>query len=354
MAATAVYKVPEFYTPPSTITSNGGIQEKPALNLPTISFLDENLGEAMKIAVKCSLGVFELQDLPVSAPFKSIRGLFERIATDSSLADRANAAYTNNLVYKDAYGQGNGGTNVDHKRVIDLSPARLDTIVAIDHDLASAFGSPLEDAVNFFDQVRNNIAPKILSGLAKMVGDSNLAKDNLVNYRMVDYPSRPCEHVYGPRCGAHRDFGTMTIIFPDGTPGLEVLKDDGTWSLVTCQRPDSAILLFGWCANIRSNDRVPAALHRVRDVSVGDFVPRRTAAVFFLAPGPDVMLDPKLTTKDEPVVYKPVTAGELKKLVGRKWRYREGTLSSALKEMEVEEEKVFPTQDDIISYKYKY
>ena len=72
---------------------------------------------------------------------------------------------------------------------------------------------------------------------------------------------------HGPRCGAHRDFGTFTLIFPDGTSGLEVLLDEDKeiWRPVDLSAADSAVLLFGWCANIRSNGRVPAALHRVSD-----------------------------------------------------------------------------------------
>jgi len=312
----------------------------------------------LKTAIaKCSAGVFELQDLPVQAPFHSIRDLFKMIEANPSLAERVNAAYTNNLVYKDAYGHGKGGANVDEKKVIDLSPARLDTIVSVDEDLAAAFGDPLAEAVRFFDQVRVSVAPRILSGLAELVGDDFVANDELVNYRMVDYPSRAAAHHrqkddHGPRCGAHRDFGTFTIIFPDETPGLEVLLDD-TWYPVTCSDGNSVVLLFGWCANIRSNDRVPAALHRVHDVHVDGIVPRRSSAVFFLAPRPDVALKPKLIGEDETPVYREVTAGDLKQLVGRRWKKREGTLAKEMEKEEVEEAKSFPTQDDIIRYKYR-
>ena len=87
---------------------------------------------------------------------------------------------------------------------------------------------------------------------------------------MVDYPARPAgtyrlSESHGPRCGAHRDFGTLTLIFPDEVPGLEV-NVSGTWRQVEVTSPGAAVLLFGWCTAIRSNDRVPATLHRVGDV----------------------------------------------------------------------------------------
>ena len=101
------------------------------------------------------------------------------------LGDRANAAYKNNLVYKNAYSAGNGGAGVDEKRVIDLSPARLDTIVSVDAGLGEEIGAPLLDSVRFFDRVRTEVAPKLLEAVSQVVGDPTLVKDNLTNYRFV-------------------------------------------------------------------------------------------------------------------------------------------------------------------------
>ena len=103
------------------------------------------------------------------------------------LGDRANAAYTNNLVYKNAYSAGNGGAGVDEKRVIDLSPARLDTIVSVDAGLGEEIGAPLLDSVRFFDRVRTEVAPKLLEAVSQVVGDPTLVKDNLTNYRFVTH-----------------------------------------------------------------------------------------------------------------------------------------------------------------------
>lgn len=131
-----------------------------------------------------------------------------------------------------------------------------------------------------------------------------------------------------------------------------MLIDDDIWHPVELGKT-SAVLLFGWCANIRSNDRVPAALHRVSDSSAAAIgvVPRRTSAVFFLAPKADAVLEPVTAAKEEQPVYGTLTAGELKELVGRKWRYREGTLPSAEEEdAEREEAKSFSSQDSIIAH----
>ena len=103
------------------------------------------------------------------------------------LGDRANAAYKNNLVYKNAYSAGNGGAGVDEKRVIDLSPARLDTIVNVDAALGEEIGAPLLDSVRFFDRVRTEVAPKLLEAVSQVVGDPTLVKDNMTNYRFATY-----------------------------------------------------------------------------------------------------------------------------------------------------------------------
>ena len=67
----------------------------------------------------------------------------------------------------------------------------------------------------------------------------------------------------------------------------------------------SEVLVFGWCANVRSNDRVPAALHRVVDAAAGPdgVVPRRLSAVFFLAPAPNTVLEPKLVPGEVTEVF---------------------------------------------------
>ena len=63
----------------------------------------------------------------------------------------------------------------------------------------------------------------------------------------------------------------------------------------------SAVLLFGWGANIRSNDRIPAALHRVEDAGgqkeAMEVVPRRMSAILFIAPSSDTVLQPTMIKK---------------------------------------------------------
>ena len=158
------------------------------IKLPKINLKENDLAGQMSAAMADAGGVFEVSGLDdVRAPFEAIKELFKKMEEDPELAVRANAAYTNNLVFKDAYGAGKGGAKVDEKRVIDLSPSRLDTIVQVDAALANEFGQPLKDALEFFDQVRSEVGPKLISALSMVVGDTSLANDGMVNYRLGNF-----------------------------------------------------------------------------------------------------------------------------------------------------------------------
>lgn len=74
---------------------------------------------------------------------------------------------------------------------------------------------------------------------------------------------------------------------------------NGVWKNVSIPS-DACLLLFGWVTQVRSNDRIPAVLHRVRDrqeETAAEEVPRRVSAVLFVGPEPDTDLTPVL--KDE-------------------------------------------------------
>jgi hypothetical protein len=174
-----------------------------------------------------------------------------------------------------------------------------------------------------------------------------------MNFRMVDYYARPKSAV-PPRCGEHRDFGSYTLIFAD-EPGLQFFVD-GEWHDVGPIPAGSALLLFGWCTQIRSNGRIPAALHRVVDggqaVDGEDgVIPRRSSLVLFVAPkDAGTPLEPVVFEGEERKYISGIKVGMLRGNMARKWRYREGTLSKEDKILEEEEilHKNLKTQDDVV------
>ena len=295
-------------------------------------------------------GVLLLTDLP-KAPISEIQAAFDSLATRPDLTSRLNKAYPKNLVHKDSFSFGKGGPKVDMKRVLDLSPERLEAIHANDPDLVVLQEGALAESLVYWENLRMDVAPKIVRAVAEAVGSEDVVKDAAVNYRMVDYYERNQENMdsmVAPRCGEHRDFGTFTLIFPSHK-GFQV-NIDGEWMDLPPIQEGSAILLFGWCTQIRSNGRIPAVLHRVSDV---EGVSRRTSAVLFCAPKlEDTPLEPVIREKEgeERVYLSGIKAGQLRGKMARKWQKREGTLShesAILEEREILATNMF-TQDDVV------
>ena len=203
--------------------------------------------------------------------------------------------------------------------------------------------------MQFWNKCTSAVAPKIIDALGLASGSLDVASDAHFNFRMVDYYSRPATDITAPRCGEHRDFGSFSLIFASD-PGLQAFID-GEWNDIS-PPAGAAILLFGWCTQIRSNGRIPAALHRVADhLSVDGIVPRRTSAVLFVAPKDvNTPLEPVVREGELRQYISGVKVGQLRGKLARKWRWREGTLNESDKQLEEEEIRVthMASQDDVV------
>ena len=113
-----------------------------------------------------------------------------------------------------------------------------------------------------------------------------------------------------------RDFGLVTLVQQNDVSGLKV---ELAGEMVDVPE-DWSLLLAGWCLHLSSNGKVPAPLHQVTSPRV-----RRLSCVTFLAPEPGQVLDPVLAEGATPL-YRTVRAGELKMMMAKRWRVREGTL----------------------------
>lgn len=179
---------------------------------------------------------------------------------------------------------------------------------------------------------------------------------------MVHYYGRPVElnkseeqdeNETQRRCGVHRDFRSITLLFQDGVEGLEVFIEN-EWKRVPSITGNAVLLQFGWCAMFRSNGRLPAVRHRVSDPTPSEQelrgrswkVKDRTALILFIAPPADVHLNPVVLDGEEQL-FRNTTVGELKAFDGRNWTYREGTIKGKDRE-----KRIWPTQDDAIMHRY--
>jgi len=114
------------------------------------------------------------------------------------------------------------------------------------------------------------------------------------------------------RAGAHTDYGAVTILLPDGVPGLEVHNRRGEWVAVT--PPASAFVCnIGDLMQHWTNDRWISTMHRVvnppRATAAGN---RRLSIPFFHQPNYDALIEclPSCCGPANPPRYEPVTSGQ--------------------------------------------
>ena len=299
------------------------------LSVPSLS-IDQSVPEIAEFISKSSHGVMLLTHLP-HAPFEAIRQLIDECPL---VADRlSKRTHPKNLVYKDSHSssENRGRSSVDHKRVLDLSPERLAVMKCV----------PQKDywntTLDFWKEVEP-VAQKVLKAVALAIGSDDIFQDVAYSFRMVEYYSNKDDV-----CREHRDFGMFTLVFA-AQPGLQVYTK-GEWKNVPEMPPGSAMLLFGWCTHIRSNGRIPAALHKVGGCSDKS----RTAAILFGAPQfAETPLEPVLLTPSEKLQYvRRILAGQLPGSVAGQWGC-EGTLGADGEE--IIRGKPLKKRDDRVKY----
>ncbi|KAI1406078.1 Clavaminate synthase-like protein [Hypoxylon fuscum] len=262
-----------------------------------------------------------LLDSSVKAPFNSIRQLFDHLRASPEAADALNASYPSRGVFKTAALE---NSTSDQKLTIDISPNRLACIPAEFQSSLSPHG--FGEVVKFFSELTTKHLDNMLSMLGAAVGVDlfPLHRSRNLNFRLCDYPPATAAPESENGCGAHRDYGTFSIIFQDGTSGLEIEdpSQPGGWLPVPA---DKVVMLCGWCAYIVSGGELRAVRHRVRRQPGV----RRLSAVLFVAPDLDVALKPITQGKDAARFSSEVMEGKLnvgwfKEFMGKRWRWREG------------------------------
>jgi isopenicillin N synthase-like dioxygenase len=132
-------------------------------------------------------------------------------------------------------------------------------------------------------------------------------------FRVLSYPAQKEEPLPGQmRAGAHSDYGSLTVVLPDG-PGLQVFNKAGQWvdvphvegSLVV----NIADLMMQW-----TNDEWVSTLHRVCNPPVDDSLrnTRRQSLVFFHQPNYDAMIEclPGCLAEGASPKYAPISSGD--------------------------------------------
>lgn len=133
--------------------------------------------------------------------------------------------------------------------------------------------------------------------------EHSLAALRLVHYPQADQRTADDQ----PGCGAHSDYGTMTLLFSDETPGLQLMDTSGTW--IDVNVPDDALIVnLGDLLQRWTNDMYRSTPHRVVPPTERD----RYSVPVFVVPtwGAEVACLEPCITAERPAVHPPVLAGE--------------------------------------------
>ena len=141
--------------------------------------------------------------------------------------------------------------------------------------------------------------------------------------RLLHYPPQPAQAAPGQiGCGAHTDWGALTLLAQDAAGGLQVQQRDGSWLDVPFL-PEAFIVNVGDLMQRWTNDRWLSTPHRVINRHTGRA--RWSIAYFFDLDGdaPIVPL-PSCVNAERPARYGPITAAEHLEAM-----YRKTTVASA-------------------------
>jgi isopenicillin N synthase-like dioxygenase len=125
----------------------------------------------------------------------------------------------------------------------------------------------------------------------------------LLRYPRVDQPTTTGQL----GCGAHSDYGCLTLLYADGTPGLQLMTVDDEWVDVTV--PDGALIVnLGDLLQRWTNDRYRSTRHRVIPPTERD----RYSVPVFVNPEWSTLVRclPTCTSDERPARHAPVVSGE--------------------------------------------
>ncbi len=136
---------------------------------------------------------------------------------------------------------------------------------------------------------------------------------HITNFNAVHYPRQAVPPKPGQlRAGAHCDFGSLTLLATDGSPGGLQVQLDGEWHDVMPVR-GAFIVNLGDLMARWTNDRWRSTMHRVVNPPQGvAATSRRLSLVFFHQPNFDAMVEclPTCLAPGETAKYPPVTSGD--------------------------------------------
>lgn len=150
----------------------------------------------------------------------------------------------------------------------------------------------LRDAATSWMASMERLGQRVLASMAVGLGldpqwfRSNLTADPTVLFRIFTYPPHPDRAADRWGVAEHTDYGLLTLLAHDGTPGLEVKVGDD-WVSVDPD-PELIVCNLGDMLDRLTLGRYRSTAHRVRNVADHD----RISLPFFLDPSWDSVVQP--------------------------------------------------------------
>ena len=149
---------------------------------------------------------------------------------------------------------------VDHPEVLKGTPLHGPNQLPSTPGFRAAYDRYFAEAVDAAERVMRAMAIALDLPIEHFLS----LGDTIYNLRLIHYPPqetvRPIEGQLG--CGAHTDYGSITLLTDDGVGGLQVMKRGGQWIDVVIPE-DHLVVNIGDLMAIWTNDRWVSNPHRV-------------------------------------------------------------------------------------------
>ncbi len=191
----------------------------------------------------------------------------------------------------------------DHPEVVAGTPLHGPNQFPDLPDFRAAWDAYREAAVETALRVQRALAMAL--GLDPMFFES-LPGETMYHLRLIHYPpmDRLTPEPGQLGCGAHTDYGTLTVLGDDGNGGLQVRMRSGEWIDVVVPE-DHLVVNLGDLMAIWTNDRWVSNPHRVVNPPATD----RYSSPLFVTPPFHLEIETLPTCREAPLRHEPMVTG---------------------------------------------